>query len=405
MKVCILSCFDDLMSKDTGGSVRIYSLAKNLSNLGNEVHIVVPGTMTSSQKMDGLTLHRIKGLLPLTFLNAIASLFGILRPTFFYFYDFVFIAKLNKLIRDENFDIIQIEQPWAGGFLIPLTTKTVNKPLVVDSHDVFQTLRTEQRTLLTKLVEVFFEKRAYDFADLILVVSKREKQILCKYGVPENKVMVIPNGVDTSTFLPVSILSSSRELNNLPEQRKVVFVGNMEYPPNQEAVREIALNIEPKVRSKISNVCFLVVGRTPKNFNESFSNLVFTGVVKDVTKLLIDSNVAIAPLLHGSGTKLKILEYLACGLPVVSTSVGVEGLVVQDGENVLIENDMNEFAVAITKLLEDKELALTLGQAGAQLVNREYDWQKIVKRLNRAYFSLLIQKTRCTSETSVGSVS
>jgi glycosyltransferase involved in cell wall biosynthesis len=389
MKICMLSCFDDLMSKDTGGSVRIYSLAKNLSNLGNEVHVIVPGTMTSSQKMDGLMLHRIKGLLPLTFLKAIASLFGILRPTFFFFYDFIFIAKLNKLIRDENFDIIQIEQPWAGGFLIPLITKTFSRPLVIDSHDVFQTLRTEQRTLLTKFIEVFFEKRAYDFADLILVVSKREKQILCKYGVPENKIAVIPNGVDTNTFLPISILSSSHELNNLPKQRKVVFVGNMEYPPNQEAVREIALSIEPKVHSKISDVCFLVVGRTPKNFVESFSNLVFTGVVKDVTELLTNSNVAIAPLLHGSGTKLKILEYFACGVPVVSTTVGVEGLDVNNGLAVLIEDDMNKFADRIVELLEDESLARRIGANSRDVVVKKYDWEIIGRKLESAYETMI----------------
>ena len=120
-----------------------------------------------------------------------------------------------------------------------------------------------------------------------------------------------------------------------------------------------------------------------------YTNLTFTGVVYNVAEYLAASDVAIAPLFHGSGTRLKILEYFSCGLPVVSTSAGVEGLEVKNGVNVLIEDDLNEFAVKVIELLKKGALSTRLGKAARELVVNKYDWKKIARQLNTVYQNLL----------------
>jgi len=124
----------------------------------------------------------------------------------------------------------------------------------------------------------------------------------------------------------------------------------------------------------------------PRRFKKT---LTFSGVVENVAELLNASDIAIAPLLHGSGTRLKILEYFSCGLPVVSTTVGVEGLDIKSQVNVLIEDDMNEFALKVTKLLKDRALSMRLGKAARELVLNKYDWKNIAGKLDMIYHNLL----------------
>jgi glycosyltransferase involved in cell wall biosynthesis len=131
------------------------------------------------------------------------------------------------------------------------------------------------------------------------------------------------------------------------------------------------------------------VGRIPANME--FPNLTFTGVVNNVAEFLAASDVAVAPIFHGSGTRLKVLEYFSCGLPVVSTTVGVEGLNVKNGVHVLVEDNMDRFAMALIKLLKDRELATELGKTARELVVNNYDWKKIVTQLSKAYRNLLLR--------------
>lgn len=373
------------MQKSTGASVRIYYLAKSLAGLGHEVHIVIPGHKTTCEWIDRVVIHSINGLCPNRVLKFFSSLLGVLRSTSLLFYDFLFILRTCRIILQS--DVIQVEEPWAGGLIIPLLTKIFRKTFIVDSHDAFQALRINKK-ILRKILEIFVEKITYKCADIILVVSEKEKNFLIKYGIQKGKIVIIPNGVDIEAFKDVFDTTYVQNRYNLKNFYKVVFVGNMEYLPNQEAVRIIALSLAPRIQSQISNVKFLIVGRVPSNFDPQ-SNLIFTGVVKNVNEFLAASDVAIAPLFHGSGTRLKILEYFSYGLPVVSTTIGIEGLEVKNGVNALIEDDINEFANKVIKLLKDETLSRRLGKAARELVVSKYDWRKIGKQLNAVYYTLL----------------
>jgi glycosyltransferase involved in cell wall biosynthesis len=116
--------------------------------------------------------------------------------------------------------------------------------------------------------------------------------------------------------------------------------------------------------------------------------ITFTGFVDNVADLLAVSDVGIAPLLQGSGTRLKILEYFSSGVPVVSTSVGAEGLRIENGHNIFIHDNLENFAAQIIILLKDKELSLAVGDAG-RAVAANYDWNKITEKLETDFRSFL----------------
>jgi glycosyltransferase involved in cell wall biosynthesis len=350
--------------------------------LGNEVHVVIPGRKTKSKKVGSIFVHEIRGFVPEGTLKALCSLVDVLRPTSLYVYDPVFVGKALPIML--SCQVVQFEEPWSSGMISPFLMKILNKNCVVDSHDVFLPLKI-RHTSVRKLFETFFEKLAYNLAKLILTVSPKEKSFLVQYGIEKEKIVVIPSGVNTSDFKQSSANTSNNATNDV---HKVVFLGNMEYAPNRHAIDLIASSIAPDVHKKIDNVEFIAVGRVPPELSSKYSQqMKFTGVVSHVAEILLESDVAIAPLLEGAGTRLKILEYFSNSLPVVSTSIGAEGLDVENGVNVIIEDDMKEFASKIVRLLKDKELAAELGNAARKLVAEKYDWHKIGQQLNDVYLS------------------
>jgi len=282
---------------------------------------------------------------------------------------------------------VQIEEQEAGLLLIPIISTIFRKRVVVDCHDVLQALRIKHTSRLRTILETFSEKMAYKYSSAILAVSENERDLLVSYGVKKDKIWVIPNGVDTEAFNPSINADRVKSMFDLRKYRTVIFVGNIDYPPNLEAVRMIASKIAPQVRKRIKNVKFLIIGRASKKIN--VEGLIFTGVVDNVAEYLASADVAIAPLFHGSGTRLKILEYFSSGLPVISTSLGVKGLNVKKNVHALIEDDVNKFAVRIIELLKNKALATNLGKAGRKLVIDCYDWKKIIKFLSEVYSKII----------------
>lgn len=385
MQICFLSAFEDSLSRDTGYSVRMYNLAKGLVDLGNTVHVIIPGSNVAKGKIDRFFVYKLRGFLPKKVLHFLARALGIAKPMTLIFYDPLFVFRIRNITR--KVDLVQIEQQTAGGFLVPIITKFWKKPVVVDCHDVFQSLRIEHTSKMRRILETFIEILVYKYASLILTVSEKEKEILTAYGIPEEKIKVAPNGVDVERFSNLNLnLEDVKRRYGLENSYIVVFVGNMEYLPNKEAANLIATKIAPSVCKEVDNVKFLIVGRCTERKNPP--NLIFTGTVKDIREPLAISDIAIAPLFRGSGTRLKILEYLACGLPVVSTTKGVEGLSLENGINLIIEDDIDEFAKNIIKLLKEPKLAEKLRRNAKESV-RDYDWKKISSQLHETYEEFL----------------
>ncbi|MEM2129217.1 MAG: glycosyltransferase family 4 protein [Candidatus Bathyarchaeia archaeon] len=385
MRICIISAFEDTLLNDTGFSVRIYNLAKSLAALGNTVEILLPKFRESIVQIDGCTAYFLKGFFPERLLKQIGRLLGVMRPTALFVYDPLFVYKACKIIQ--KCDVVQFEQQSAGALLIPIVAKLIKKPIIIDCHNIFQALKIKEANFVRKIIETSIEKMIYKFANLILTVSDKERKVLLSYQITKADIAIIPNGVETRIFAPEKKFESC-DYHGLLNKRVVVFVGNMEYAPNKEAVNLIATKIAPEVIKKVKETIFLLVGRIS---GPTYHNLHYLGVVKNVAPILAASDVAIAPLLNGAGTRLKILEYFSCGLPVVSTTVGAEGLEVKNGVHIIIEDDMDLFALKIVALLENPKLSKHIGQSARQLVLDKYDWTKIGAYLNEVIKKTLIR--------------
>jgi glycosyltransferase involved in cell wall biosynthesis len=190
---------------------------------------------------------------------------------------------------------------------------------------------------------------------------------------PEARLRVVPTGVDTVYFAPNGAARVPGRL---------VFVGSMDWHPNEDAVLHFLAATLPRIRRARRDVSVVVVGRNPRpalRAAATAAGVTVTGTVDDVRPWLAEADVCVVPLRVGGGTRLKIFEALAMGLPVVSTAVGAEGLpLVRDRH--FVEADAPEaFATAVLALLREPARARALGEAGRRLVTARYSWGAVAR--------------------------
>jgi glycosyltransferase involved in cell wall biosynthesis len=213
--------------------------------------------------------------------------------------------------------------------------------------------------------------------DRCTTVSEIDRQLLLKAN-PRLRVDVISNGVDIQKYEPLPAENASQAL---------LFIGNMQYPPCVDAVLYFYREIFPRIRRAIGAVDLWIVGRDPRPevLQLKGEGIHVTGRVEDVVPYYRQSAVCVVPLRAGGGTRLKILEAMALGRPVVSTTIGCEGLEVVDGEHLLIADSPEQFAEKTVRLLTDRQLYQHISTNGRQVVEARYDWDKIAERLMEVY--------------------
>jgi glycosyltransferase involved in cell wall biosynthesis len=189
--------------------------------------------------------------------------------------------------------------------------------------------------------------------------------------------MVVPNGVDLNEFAP-----SARSLQL--RSGSILFSGLMSYYPNQHAVRWFLDKVFPLILRRSSDAKVVIAGASPPQWlkKRSSSQVEITGRVEDMRPFIEQGQVVIAPLLVGGGTRVKILEAQAMGKPVVSTSLGAEGLDLKDGESVLIADQADHFANRVVDVLTDSKLSWRIAHNGRNHAVQHFDWNRIGERLS-----------------------
>jgi glycosyltransferase involved in cell wall biosynthesis len=223
-----------------------------------------------------------------------------------------------------------------------------------------------------------YELAAVEEADLVLTMSETDREILDRY-VDTSHVVPIPNGVDCRAF---PFAGDGRTPDT------ILFVGFFRHEPNVEAVRHFTREVLPLIRETHPDVLFRIVGAYPPEVVRRLGEtpgIEVTGRVEDIGPYYRRSALFIAPVLQGSGTRLKLLEAMASGCPVVSTTIGAEGLDVVDGEHALIADTPAAMAAAVARVLDDPALAAALAARARELVVARYDWDAITARLLAAY--------------------
>lgn len=224
----------------------------------------------------------------------------------------------------------------------------------------------------------FWEKYYWKKSQKVVAMSQADKDVM-KKEVRNLDVDIVPNGVDTEEFFKIKKKKQTRNT--------ILFVGNFKWLQNKEAVVLLVEKIFPKIKKILPGVVLWIVGRYPsvKIRKYQSSSIKISSEIEDIKTAYAQSDVLLAPIYGPGGTRYKILEAMASGLPVVTTSRGIEGLNAKDGQDILVRDEPESLASATVDILTKKSLARKLGLNGKQLVASSYDWKSISQKLDMLY--------------------
>lgn len=286
-------------------------------------------------------------------------------------------------IQSENYGLIHAET----FYVMPNIPKTSLPTVLVEQtieyavykHYVEESAPKLLRPLLWADVQKikYWEKHFWYRAEKVVAMSETDKKSILQLA-PMLDVDIVPNGVDVEWFS-----AKKRKKTNAT----VLYVGYFKWLQNREAVEFLVNKVWPKIKKKIKDANLWVVGRGMGKEIKAFEgdNVRVNENIEDIRDVYNNADVLVAPIKGPGGTRLKILEAMASGIPVVTTPVGIEGLRVVDGKQALIRRSAEELAAAAIKILKDKKYAQKLGESGHKLVAKYYSWERSAQILDRIY--------------------
>jgi len=389
---------------DTGGRIRVFNLLRLLGRT-HEVHLLslTPSRDEARCALETPAFLASLGTVQLPLRSKVGHVPGIARrlvaglPMDTHFYAVPELrGKIARTLSHRRFDIVQFEHSYMAchlGAVPPESSiRTVVDFVDIESSRLARSLRVEGRPywrlrhLLNWLPMQRWERHITRSADMCLVTSTVDMSSLVAHTGADN-VLVVPNGVDCGALKPLEWQGTERD---------ILFVGTFGYPPNVDGALYFAREVLPAVVNQVGDVRCTFVGATPPTALTRLAAefpIRMTGRVDDVRPYYQRSAVCVVPLRAGGGTRLKILEAMALGRPVVSTSVGCEGLGATDGVNIMVADSPSDFAAATSKLLLDRELRLRVAHNARRFVESRYTWDSIAAALSSAYDEMVARRT------------
>lgn len=295
-------------------------------------------------------------------------------------------AAIKRELKENKYDIIHAEtfyvMPHIPQTKTPIVLVEPTIEFLVYQHYVDNEVKALLKPIyLFDVVKLkFWEKIYWRRANRLFAVSPEDKSIMQK-EVPGVKVGIIPNGVDLSFFESKSVKKKSPP--------HILYHGNYKWMQNVEAVNLLVHEVWPEVKKKIKNVKLWISGRNvpPEivEYSKKDPDIKISESIEDNRDIYKASEVLVTPIRGPGGTRLKVLESLASGLPIVSTSVGVAGLNLTPGKHALVADDMQKLTENVISVLKDKKLAQKISSQGKDFIRQNFDWKGIVAKLNKVY--------------------
>ncbi len=374
---------------DKGGKIRTYQMLKELKKNHHITYLTLDDGSAESDALEKsseyahetVTIpHRTAAKFSAKFYYELANNLTSKLPYFMQKYvSKAMLEEVKKRAKRESFDVVVCD------FLMPAVNmpEKLEIPTVLFQHNVEAMIwRRHFEVQKNPLKKAYLKdqwRKSFEYErtvcrnfDFVVAVSKEDADTMRReYGI-EN-VADVPTGVDTQFYQPNS--TAEKDEHNL------IFTGSMDWLPNEDAIRWFTEEVLPVIKRKIPQVSLTVVGRNPfpslVELSKKDSSVVVTGRVPDVRPFMEKASAYVVPIRIGGGTRLKIYEAMAMELPMVSTTIGAEGLPVRDGEEILLRDAPDEFAGAVVRLLTDKESAQRIGGRAAQTVREKFGWQKV----------------------------
>jgi glycosyltransferase involved in cell wall biosynthesis len=347
-----------LYPANDGGRVRMQQIATHLG-ARYDVHVTAPSGGTPAPGASTFTTHTTPS-------RGIRQLF-----------DARVLARLDGIIRRVQPDALLLEYIWLGIYAVPLARRH-HLPLMVDAWDAATTRMQRAGSIIWPVVSVY-EHLVLKMATRVFVASDVDRAAAVGLGAAPEKVEVVPNGVDTRVFQPGPPEERDEVRHRLglrDGERMLFFFGQLSYAPNAAAVATLASDIMP--RMPLHHRLFIAGRGGTEEMRRGYSSdrVAFVGPVESPVPYLRAADAVPVPLTHGSGTRLKILESVACGVPTVSTPVGCEGInVAACGEILRVRAGWESFGEALTQAAASPHIA------PSEAFVRTYDWRSIVERV------------------------
>jgi glycosyltransferase involved in cell wall biosynthesis len=303
---------------------------------------------------------------------------------------------VHRRLATSAYAAVHVEKP----AMLPYFPRGLKVPVVLDTFAYGLTgplralrhqpgLLTRARNLLRLIRFAGFDAFCWPAVHCILVVSEADRR-RCRRQRPGRNVLVISNGVDCEAMRPGPFRDGGPPV--------LLFTGDMGFDPNVQAAETLARRIFPEVRRCHPDAELILVGRNPhpRVLALRGPGLTVTGEVPDMLPHLQTATVYVAAIATGAGTRTKLLEAMAAGLPIVTTGVGIEGIDAADGEEVILADDPEALTAAILRLLADPAARRGLGAAARRLAENRYDWTHCLAPLEALYTGLLSGRSaRC----------
>ena len=376
-----------------GATIAMYNLAESLTASGAAVKMLSFNTkkhFMDANSIDAALLDKYK--LETVFLDASVNAWdaftNLFKPNESYnivrFDTETFHQKLKELLQSETFDFILFE----GLFLSPYlqTVRTFSKAkCILRAHNVewliWKRLAKATKNPLKKTYLYFlsdrlkrYENKVINNFDAIVAISELDKNLFLKDGcnIP---IEVAPTGMNTAKYKNIEQMDA--------DSLSLFHLGSMDWLPNIEAVDWLLNDIWPLIQQKSNKVHLFLAGKNmnPKYFNIKSENLIVAGEIKDALKFMENKQIMVVPLLSGGGIRIKILEGLAAGKVIVSTSTGAEGINYSDKKNILIADTPEDFTKTILSLLNNPNLLNNIAREAQILARTQYDNILIGKKL------------------------
>ncbi len=377
---------------ESGDKLRQYNLMRKLSS-SVDINLIaftlnIDEPTRSPEMLEVCRKVRTFFFRELNNIERIASILTSTRPYYVSRYqDAVVTSYLQDQIRNFRPDVIQIEHTYLAEYFRRLPSK-LKMPSILTKHNIDADLALQSYKLADTPVKrafwwlewkkmSFYEPRVDNLFSTVVVMSEVDKAQILDRKKPPSSVCVVENGVDTERLKP------------LPAVRKPVllFVGALDYLPNQDAAIYICNEILPVIRNSFPDTRVLIVGRKPSQeiLNLACGSVEVWGDVPSVEPFYERASLAIVPLRAGSGSRLKILEAMALGKPVISTSKGAEGLQIEPGKDFMVAEDTAGFAESVSKLLSNPELYDEISANARKTVEEKYDWSEAARKMTLIY--------------------
>ncbi len=369
-----------------GEVIGIFNLTKGFADLGHHVTVLslntnkhyfpldkLPAEVAKLAKFEAVDINTdIKAV------DAFLNLFTDKSYNIERFYLKAFEQKIAETLDKGNFDLILLEGIYLMRY-IDVIRKHTKAKVALRPHNVEFVIwerlhETEKKPfkkwylgLLAKRIK-HFELSHINLADVLVPVSATDMNIFMKYGC------TLPN-----MPLPIGYVFDIPPEISDTEENAVAFIGGMDWMPNREGIDWFIEKVWPQVTAQIPNAKFYLAGRNfPAEIkSHNVKGLVVVGEVDNAQEFILSKAVSIVPLFAGSGMRVKIVEAMALGRAIVSTTVGAESLAYTDGLDILIADDATKFANAIIKVLQEKNVRSALGKNAQKLVSEKYDNRKI----------------------------